>query len=51
MLKQMLEGMNKGGGMIPQQNAVVQQIERMKSNNGNLVMNVETKEESIEELI
>jgi len=52
MLKQMLEGMNKGGGMIPQsQTKVVEQIERMKTNNANLVMNVETKEESIEELI
>ena len=34
MLKQMLEGMNKGGPMIPQaQSKVVEQIERMKSNN------------------
>lgn len=50
MLKQMLEGMNKGTGM-PQGQLAAEQFERMKSNNGNIVMNVASKEESVEELI
>jgi precorrin-6B methylase 2 len=29
----------------------MEQFERMKSNNGNIVMNVASKEESVEELI
>jgi kinesin family protein 3/17 len=50
MLKAMLEGMNKGHGM-PKGQSAVEQFEKIKSNNGNIVMNVASKEESVEELI
>jgi hypothetical protein len=52
LLRQMLEGMNNG----KPQTKMVEQIQRMQSiktnnNNGNTVMNVATKDESVEELI
>jgi hypothetical protein len=52
MLKQMLEGLNKGQAPTAlTNNNVVEQMHRMNTGNGNIVMNVASEEESVEELI